>query len=226
MKIRSVLLVAFILLFQSGCQKKDIVVISEQEKDMIVTQDGVQLEPSALEQGHVRLQLSEEMTALAESDPEAFRELFSSLGATSVERTFPYAGKFEKRTRKEGLHRWYDVYFDEKIPLTKAGEELSLIDELGYVEYRPKMVRVESQDVSWRSGGLTNSDISLSSKGKTDIFDDPYLSRQWHYYNSGAFQGAKAGCDINVLPVCRRACRPGRPSRPSRCFPAPGRGNS
>ena len=201
MKIRSVLLVAFILLFQSGCQKKDIVVISEQEKDMIVTQDGVQLEPSALEQGHVRLQLSEEMTALAESDPEAFRELFTSLGATSVERTFPYAGKFEKRTRKEGLHRWYDVYFDEKIPLTKAGEELSLIDELGYVEYRPKMVRVESQDVSWRSGGLTNSDISLSSKGKTDIFDDPYLSRQWHYYNSGAFQGAKAGCDINVLPV-------------------------
>ena len=33
----------------------------------------------------------------------------SSLKIERMERTFPYAGKFEERTRKEGLHLWYNV---------------------------------------------------------------------------------------------------------------------
>ena len=34
----------------------------------------------------------------------------SSLKIERMERTFPYAGKFEERTRKEGLHLWYNVW--------------------------------------------------------------------------------------------------------------------
>lgn len=168
-----------------------------------MTQDGQQLQPSSLEQGHVRLQLSDEMTALAENDPDAFREVLGALGVKSVERTFPDAGKFEKRSRKEGLHRWYDVYFDEELPLTKAGEELSLIDNLGYVEFRPRLERIVSQDVSWRNGGsrLSGTALPMAAKSKTDIFDDPYLSYQWHYYNNGSIEATSTGCDINVVPV-------------------------
>lgn len=204
MKIRSILIVAAAVLLQFSCQKKeDIIIIPQQEEELTVTQDGVQLQTSELEQGHVRLQLSEEMTVLAETDPEAFYELFSSLGVKSVSRTFPYAGKFEKRSRAEGLHRWYDLYFDEQVPLTKAGNELSQIEDLGYVEYRPKLVRIESQNVGWRgaSPGLFTSDISQNKKTGIDVFDDPYLSQQWHYYNDGSYHASKAGCDINVMPV-------------------------
>ena len=206
MKIRPILFAAAVMLLPFSCQKnEDIIVIPQQEEEVIVTQDGVELQTSALEQGHVRLQLSDEMTALAETDPEAFQQLFRSLGVKSLERTFPDAGKFEKRSRAEGLHRWYDLYFDEEMPLTKAGKELSLIDDLGYVEYRPKIERIKSQDVGWRSAspGLFTSDISQTKKTTVDIFDDPYLSQQWHYYNDGSYHASKAGCDINVLPVWR-----------------------
>ena len=203
MKIRTVVLVAAVLLLQYSCQKKEFIILPDHQEEMVVTQDGQRYPASSFEQGHVRLQLTDQMTDLAETDPEAFHDLLSAIGVKSVERTFPYAGKFEKRTRMAGLHRWYDVYFDEEVTLTKAGEELSLIENLGYVEYRPKTVRIESQNVGWRSNspGLMTPDKPLSAKAKLDIFNDPMLSKQWHYYNDGSFLGTKAGCDINVLPV-------------------------
>lgn len=200
---RILLILAAVFLLPSGCQKNDTMTIPDSARERVVVQDGVQLPASALEQGHVRIKLSDEMAILAETDPVAFRELFSSLGAISVERTFPDAGKFEARSRKAGLHRWYDVYFDERKPLTKAGEELSLIDNLGYVEYRPKVVRYSSQNVSWRSKGpaLTSSGGAGLQGLKRDIFDDPYLGWQWDYFNDGSMDGTQLGCDVNVLPL-------------------------
>ena len=38
----------------------------------------------------------------------------------TMKRTFQPGGKYEKRMRKEGLHLWYNVEFDESVPLTKA----------------------------------------------------------------------------------------------------------
>lgn len=205
MRIRRIMLaLAAVALIHCGCQKAETATaIEETREERVVTQDGMQLPASALEQGHVRVKLSDEMTLLAENDPDAFRELFSGLGAVSVERTFPDAGKFEKRSRKAGLHRWYDVYFDERKPLTKAGEELSLIDNLGYVEYRPKVVRYDSQNVSWRSKGpsLASSGDAAPQSLNRDVFNDPYLGWQWHYYNDGTMQGSKFGCDVNVIPM-------------------------
>lgn len=200
MKIRRILVSAAAALLLFGCQKQDVSLMPQKADETIVNQDGEKLKTSSLEQGHIRLQLSEEMTELAETDPDAFIQLFAELGVKSVSRTFPDAGKFEKRTREAGLHRWYDLYFDEEIPLTKAGEELSVIDNLGYVEYRPKMVRIASEDVTWRSGSQANSG-NIVQTAQTDIFDDPMLPKQWHYYNNGSTYGTRSGCDINVIPV-------------------------
>ena len=113
MKIYRVLASAAAVLALFGCQKQDVSLMPERADEIILTEDGSKVRSSSLEQGHIRLQLSEEMTELAESDPQAFAKLFSDLGVKSVARTFPDAGKFEQRTREEGLHRWYDLYFDE-----------------------------------------------------------------------------------------------------------------
>ena len=86
------LALAVVALIHCGCQKADTDNIQKPSAERVVTQDGMQLPASALEQGHVRVKLSEEMTLLAENDPDAFRELFNGLGAISVKRTFPDAG--------------------------------------------------------------------------------------------------------------------------------------
>lgn len=53
--------------------------------------------------------------------------------------------------------------------------------------------------VSGISGAETAPKIKLLSE--TPKFNDPYLSRQWHYYNIGSGTKYKAGADINVVPV-------------------------
>ena len=40
---------------------------------------------------------------------KSVEDALTSCGVVEMKRTFPYAGKFEARTRAEGLHLWYDA---------------------------------------------------------------------------------------------------------------------
>lgn len=102
-------------------------------------------------------------------------------GAT-MQRVFSHGGRYEERMCKAGLHLWYNVEFDEAIPVTKAGESLRHIDGVDLVEYVPVM-----------------------SIAADYPFDDPNLKKQWHYSNAGnPLTGLKAGCDVNISPAWER----------------------
>lgn len=99
------------------------------------------------------------------------------LGVKSMKRIFPDAGKFEARSRAEGLHRWYKVIYDPSVPATKASEGLASIDGIEIVE-------------------------PVRTVRSTAIFNDPRLDDQWHYYNDGSLDKSHvAGADVNVMPV-------------------------
>ena len=94
-----------------------------------VPQAAVEQEESSILQGEANIYLSEEMADLVEADlgrgmlvtkSSGLNSVLESLGASSMTRLFPYAGEFEPRTRKEGLHRWYTVKFNKDVPVTKA----------------------------------------------------------------------------------------------------------
>lgn len=141
---------------------------------------------SCLLEGEANIYLSEEMADLVEADlvrgmlvtkSSGLNSVLESLGASSMTRLFPYAGEFEPRTRKEGLHRWYTVKFNKDVPVTKACDDFTGLPGIELVE---PVRRVRPQAV----------------------FNDPQLSRQWHYYNDGTLNSSfKAGADINVVPV-------------------------
>lgn len=154
----------------------------------------------------VRLKLSEDLADelglttdslgnLVSTKVGALNLSIESLGIYRMQRTFPYAGRFEARTRAEGLHLWYDVYFDRNASLTKAGEELSAIDGIEIIEYRPQIRRIGSLEVREID---PEPGVSSSAAG---VFDDPGLPNQWHYYNDGSRNNSVAGCDINVIHV-------------------------
>ncbi len=108
---------------------------------------------------------------------------FSSLGVNSLERVFPDAGEWEERHRAAGLHKyWYVQYDPSRAIQTKAGEVFAGVKGVSKVE--------------------TVHKIKLLSQ--VPAFDDPYLSRQWHYHNPGSGSLYKAGADINVTPVWNR----------------------
>lgn len=106
----------------------------------------------------------------------------TALPGSNAVRLFPEGGQFEERMRREGLHLWYKVTFDQKTTLTKANSTLAAIKGVESIEYRPKM---------------SVADASFS-------FNDPQLSKQWHYYNNGSGNNKVAGCDINVVPAWER----------------------
>ena len=137
-------------------------------------------------QGVAEVCFSDEMIQLIEDDLSAgavitkaagLNAAVANLGITSMERLFPYAGEYEGRTRREGLHKWYKVTFDAEKLATKAAGEISSVPGLEIAEPVRKV-----HDMA--------------------IFNDPGLSNQWHYINDGTLSDMhKKGADVNVLPV-------------------------
>ncbi len=122
-------------------------------------------------------------------------ELMVSLGATGMEKTFGEPGRFEPRWHKAGLHLWYDVYFDEKIPVTKAYSDFSKIDDIALVEPNQKIKKISS--IFTPVQGATKTQVKSHPSG----FNDLYIDYQWHYYNDGSRVNTIAGADINVVPA-------------------------
>ena len=115
---------------------------------------------SSIIPGEAKVFFSEEMTALVEeaarmgnivTKSSALNDLVSELGITSMEREFPYAGEYEERTRREGLHRWYKITFSEEIPVTKAGEQLLSLPgvDLFVPSYRVRSLARTPNDSYW-----------------------------------------------------------------------------
>ena len=98
---------------------------------------------------------------LVETKSEALNDVLQELGIVSLERVFPDAGEFEPRSRAAGMHRFYTVFFSEDMPVTKALGELSDLP------------------------GIVSADPVRPVRRRA-VFNDPMLSRQWHYNGSNA----------------------------------------
>lgn len=159
-------------------------------------------------QGEMRIRVSPSMAKSLEEKTDSIgivsqakaqevSSYFEAAGVIRMKRTFPYAGKFEARTRAEGLNLWYDVRYNKQISLKKAGNSLALVDGIDEVELRPK---------AKMTGYTPSVELALKQAVKSTKvnlpFDDPDLDRQWHYYNNGEYNDlALEGCDIDVVPV-------------------------
>lgn len=95
----------------------------------------------------------------------------SRVGAKSFTRLFPNAGEYEIRTRREGLHRWFLVEFDQKVSITDAKSFLEAVPGIQSVE--PNYVLKSAVNIN-----------------------DPYWNQMWGQNNT-----AYPGYDVNCKPV-------------------------
>ncbi len=200
------ILLSFILLV-FGCSKDETKINNE---DNVVDSNGNMAAISQLQQGKLVVKISEDLAGKIEEMGSAIKTLsitvkssnvINDLGVTRMERIFPYAGKFEERTRKRGMHLWYEMEFDQNCSITKAVGDITSIDGIESVEFIPK-ISIVGNPVASPFG----NDILAGVKGNTSSsqnlpFDDPDLHSQWHYYNDGTAKSSIEGCDINVFPV-------------------------
>ncbi len=138
---------------------------------------------------------------------ESIDSFCKNVGAYSIERLFPNAGRFEARQRKAGLHLWYKISFDEGVSMSKVSEMLSSNKDLAVVEF--------NMEISLPKVKLTNSEVVAATEqimaDEELPFNDPRLVEQWHYQNRGTdwkksngtayIKGAVKGADVNVVPA-------------------------
>ena len=152
----------------------------------------------------MNIKVTPEMAAVLEASTDADGYVvlpsvrsFSDLGIVRMRRLFPEAGRFEARTRAEGLHLWYLVSYDEGRQMTRAASELE-IPGVEVIEYCPRMEQIGGTEAT-----VCEAPAATRASSASMPFDDPRLPEQWHYYNDGKAPMSVSGCDINVFPVWR-----------------------
>ena len=158
---------------------------------------------SLLPQMNIRVseELAANLSGLTDEDGFVRMDEIPSLksqGVVKMRRLFPDAGKFEARTRAEGLHLWYVLSYDESRSMTKASSGLC-IDGVDEIEYCPKMEIIGGRGTAEYASAAP----AAAASGSSAPFNDPMLEQQWHYYNNGSASSSVSGCDINVFPVWR-----------------------
>ena len=157
--------------------------------------------------GRLAVKFSEDYTALIEESNADVRALSAStkssdnplslISGKSLERIFPYDEKYEGRTRREGLHRWYYVDLSESQDFLEAEELLANCSEVEIVELDRKIMRADP-------GEVVSLSLGTPARRSGELpFNDPKLGDQWHYYNNGSMSGSIEGSDINVVPAWR-----------------------
>ena len=157
--------------------------------------------------GWIRIKLQEDTQPLrvgvftrgeADSgDPELDR-IAASLGATEIRRTFGDGGRFAERRRRYGFHLWYDIRFDEDIPVSRAQEGIATLPGVAHVQ---PVYRIEPLD---QGGGVPAEMVYTpaalgASRPLEAPFNDPSLGMQWHYNNPGTMRRSVEGADINLF---------------------------
>lgn len=118
------------------------------------------------------------------------------IGIRKMERVFPPAGEFEERSRAAGLHLWYVVEYDKSVPATRAAEELSLFDDVTFIE---PVVPVKRNTTSTFRLFREHDLVELTGVDTRSAMGDPYLSAQWNFNNTGVINHTLAGADIRLF---------------------------
>lgn len=111
-----------------------------------------------------------------------------NVGSVSFERLFPSCGRFEARTRKEGLDRWFIAKYDETVPAKEVAEMLSGCDGVEVIEYSiPTAVSAYSKATAAGNEEPVATRAYSSARNTPFPFNESVRSQrmQWHYNNTG-----------------------------------------
>lgn len=155
--------------------------VSEQLESQPIQDEVYEASEGVYESGECIVLFSEEVTAQIEASLElgllktksaGIDEMLEQMGVTSMERLFPYAGEYEIRTRREGLHRWYVLKHSEIVPFTKAESGLGCLPGVEIVEPVRKIKIHDFNDMSRDLWGLNNVSNPTYDINVTPVWKD------------------------------------------------------
>lgn len=163
----------------------------------------VKFQENAVTEVESTLQANPGMCVATRSGISRFDNFLDEVGGIGIERLFPVT-RFEERTRRAGLHRWYKVRFNSSISPKDIENKLKDINELSVVQFAlPLVINDNEKPVILREGTMPQT---RANNNETPISNDTYIDMQWSLRNDGTLlEGAKAGADINVAGAWQRS---------------------
>ncbi len=121
----------------------------------------------------------------------------AEIGATEIKPVFNLNVNGDVK-RARGMHRWFTVAFPENVDLEVAAQSLAAVESVERVQFATKVIAPNAK--------ITEVDPSQFAQTRSEElpFNDPMLSKQWHYRNLGlqeTYPNAKEGADINLFPA-------------------------
>ncbi len=150
----------------------------------------VKLNPELLDSFSIQLKSGH----ISSSDTE-INTILDSIGTLTLKRTFPYSGKFEARSRENGLHLWYDISYD--TTQVSLAEVLGQFENLSQVDITEPIRKIQSPKAEYHIIDATSQPNQFKS-ATAYPFNDTYLYAQWHYNNLGTVLDSEKDCDINL----------------------------
>lgn len=154
----------------------------------------------------------EKTRATGTSDPRSgideLDRILTQAGTMKFERLFPACGRFEERTRREGLHLWYYAKYDASVPTHEMAKMLSACKEIEIIEYSIEAVSSDYQRVETPAAAETRA-VADALREVPFPFNEGDRERtlQWHYNNTGNVFSKQTviGADANVYAAWQLA---------------------
>lgn len=188
---------AVMAILVSGCAKTDIGMPREDSVTALHAAGKIINTPENAQKGNLLICLDR----APEDCGTAIDSVLSVLGATSMEPVFPCTDATAEIDRKYGFDRWFKVCLPEDTDLEAAALSLAGVSHVDKVEYNTLM-RKASDCRSWQYTQPVMTRAGMPVTG----FNDPMLTSQWHYSNSGDLgmaPTARRGADINAPDAWR-----------------------
>ena len=158
------------------------------------------------QQGSLLVKLDEATaSSLAAGEAGAATGILSATGAEDICPALLIQPRNKEVARKYGLHRWYQLSFDESAPLAEVALKAASLPSVVSVQYNSFLEQVRSDKVV---EFVPLPETKASPKPVPDVygFYDPYLKHQWNLVNTGdksIARNAVEGADVGVKDAWR-----------------------
>ena len=105
-----------------------------------------------------------------------------------------FANASNETAIRHGLHKWYELSFDDSISPETAAELVAGHDEVEAVQYNSILKPVHSEV----SAEYVDSPVTRAAAAADLPFNDIRLKDQWDLINDGSLEGSVAGADVGV----------------------------
>lgn len=128
--------------------------------------------------------------------------VIEGIGAEEIFPALMIQPKNMEVARKYGLDRWYQISFDEAVPVQNMAAEVAKNPSVLSVQYNSLIERIASDKVVGYVPVPQTKESPVDQSGFDVMFNDPYFGEQWNLYNPGSITSVigapMAGADVGV----------------------------